>query len=41
MLTITIQAAAFVLALTWVLASLVVGCGLVLMLPTVRVAALE
>jgi hypothetical protein len=39
--TLRNYAAAFVNALTWVLASLVVACGLVLLLPAVRTAALE
>jgi EmrB/QacA subfamily drug resistance transporter len=39
--TLRNYAAAFVYALSWVLASLVAACGLVLLLPPVRVAALE
>lgn len=39
--TLRNYAAAFVTALAWVLVSLVVACGLVLLLPPVRAAALE
>jgi EmrB/QacA subfamily drug resistance transporter len=39
--TLRNYAAAFVNALAWVLGSLVIACGLVLLLPPVRVAALE